>query len=451
MDYGEKSLPDSINPNNFPAKLWRLVNDPLNKSIFWDKNGELVIIDENLFQRQILSPNTLGMDNPDKFKTTNFSSFVRQLNLYGFKKADPACRNATGYKPLFHRFYNSNFNRQHPELVASLRRLTAENKAKIQAGVDVRCRPPSQNQRYSSGDDGRDRNGKRGSSSPLSPTRQGPTPPRCPAKAQVMSAYNGTPVPPHFLMRGLGAAFSPMFAAKEGMPVSLGHQYAAVATSSNAVHFQQSLLARANHGNPHFATFNTSNAQHQPPNYSPVCQCYRPRFVASPMTGSGVPHGSFSPHSYYQASYPFHTLSHEDNNQNSKGLQDMKECDINLDMVFQIADEMMPLPSINNPVKVETPEKPHEAFAPSFSDHNIVLCDISTSTRTVKPRPVPTVTSVMSHAGLLAYKQQEESVVSVPEQVPENAIYEVTGDDEEDSEVVDVDVSDSVRDTSQST
>ncbi|XP_076605255.1 MAX dimerization protein MGA a isoform X2 [Chaetodon auriga] len=164
MDVGGSSLPDSINPNNFPAKLWRLVNNPANKAICWDSRGEAIIIDQHLFEGQILSPSAVPSDSADVFKMTNFSSFVRQLNLYGFRKADPAVQDI--YHPtrdsgMYHRFCNPNFNRNHPELVASLRRLTVDNKAKLQAGLSVNCRPPSRYQQFSGGSDGRDKTVKR--------------------------------------------------------------------------------------------------------------------------------------------------------------------------------------------------------------------------------------------------------------------------------------------------
>lgn len=162
MDTGESPLPDCINPNNFPAKLWRLVNNPSNKAICWDSMGEFIIIDQRLFERQVLSPGPTS-DSADAFKTTNFSSFVRQLNLYGFRKADPPVRdNRHGDSVAYHHFHNPNFKRSHPELVASLRRLTVDNKAKLQAGLNVSCRPPSRYQRFSGGDDGRDKSLKRG-------------------------------------------------------------------------------------------------------------------------------------------------------------------------------------------------------------------------------------------------------------------------------------------------
>lgn len=165
MDVGGSPLPDSINPNNFPAKLWRLVNSPANKAICWDSLGEVIIIDQQLLEKQILSPSTADPDNVDGFKTTNFSSFVRQLNLYGFRKADPPVkdsRHCGGGGGVYHHFYNPNFKRNHPELVASLRRLTVDNKAKLQAGLTVNCRPPSRFQRLVGGGDGSDTNVTRG-------------------------------------------------------------------------------------------------------------------------------------------------------------------------------------------------------------------------------------------------------------------------------------------------
>lgn len=167
IDAGDSSLPESINPNNFPAKLWRLVNNPVNEAIRWDRNGLVIVIDQRLFEEQILSPSnsssssSSALDNKDTFKTTNFSSFVRQLNLYGFKKADDNMRDCCHADQVqFHYFYHANFKRNHPELVASLRRLTVLNKAKIQAGLEVKNRGPSRYLRYS--DEGRDKDVKRG-------------------------------------------------------------------------------------------------------------------------------------------------------------------------------------------------------------------------------------------------------------------------------------------------
>lgn len=124
----------SINQNTFPAKLWRLVNNPVINSIIWDTEGKAVVIDRQLFEVEILSPYGLTAHNADAFKTRNFSSLIRQLNLYGFKKAKPATKNKHGGAYLY--FINPNFQREHPERVESLRRLTADVKARMRAGLN---------------------------------------------------------------------------------------------------------------------------------------------------------------------------------------------------------------------------------------------------------------------------------------------------------------------------
>ena len=150
MEADDSPLPHSINPANFPAKLWRLVNNPSCEAICWDPLGELVVIDQPLFETQVLCPPTFPYDNPNAFKTTNFSSFVRQLNLYGFRKAERWVKQAGDC--VRHCYYSPNFKRDHPELVAGLRRLTADIKAKMEAGVDVQ-RPRPKYLRFSGGED----------------------------------------------------------------------------------------------------------------------------------------------------------------------------------------------------------------------------------------------------------------------------------------------------------
>ncbi|XP_060912302.1 heat shock factor protein 5 [Labrus mixtus] len=389
MDVGEWSLPHSINPNNFPAKLWRLVNNPENSAIWWDSHGEGILIDKGLFEKQILSPSTIPSDNADAFKTTNFSSFVRQLNLYGFRKTDTSNKDhksSPGESAKAQHFYNPIFKRDHPELVSSLRRLTADNKAKIEAGQDVSCRPPKK-------------------SSLHSPTHQELTHPYHPQPAQPGTAHNGTPVPPRYLIRGHGAALSPsVFTADKGIQVSVSHHYAGVAPSSSAMHVQQGLLARVNH----------QSVQYQPGYYSPVCQCYGLNLRASQMACSGLQTGSFPPYNYFQASYPVNMFCTGDNNQEpqSKDSQETKKYDINLDTIFQIADEVMkPLPN-RCLVKVKTPEKSVPVIAPPPGTFN---------TSAMKALPVePIIMSVSGNPSLVKFKPQEGSVVSIPEQLPED-------------------------------
>uniref|UniRef100_A0A8C5Q7W9 HSF-type DNA-binding domain-containing protein n=1 Tax=Leptobrachium leishanense TaxID=445787 RepID=A0A8C5Q7W9_9ANUR len=63
----------------FLVKLWTLVEDPSNADVIaWNWNGQnFLILDDQRFSKEIL---------PKYFKHNNLSSFIRQLNMYGFKK-----------------------------------------------------------------------------------------------------------------------------------------------------------------------------------------------------------------------------------------------------------------------------------------------------------------------------------------------------------------------------
>ncbi|XP_053139831.1 heat shock factor protein 2 isoform X2 [Hemicordylus capensis] len=63
----------------FLSKLWALVGDaPSNQLITWSQNGQsFLVLDEQRFSKEIL---------PKYFKHNNMASFVRQLNMYGFRK-----------------------------------------------------------------------------------------------------------------------------------------------------------------------------------------------------------------------------------------------------------------------------------------------------------------------------------------------------------------------------
>ncbi|CAD5206695.1 unnamed protein product [Bursaphelenchus okinawaensis] len=64
---------------HFLAKLWSILDDPqYENAICWDNSGESFhIVDSYLFKNAVL---------PRYFKHNNLNSFVRQLNLYGFRK-----------------------------------------------------------------------------------------------------------------------------------------------------------------------------------------------------------------------------------------------------------------------------------------------------------------------------------------------------------------------------
>lgn len=62
----------------FPFKLWEIVNDPLVDGIRWDETGSMVVIHLVKFVGTFLPSQV--------FATSHFSSFIRQLNIYGFRK-----------------------------------------------------------------------------------------------------------------------------------------------------------------------------------------------------------------------------------------------------------------------------------------------------------------------------------------------------------------------------
>ena len=66
----------------FPQKLWKLVESDQFKSIWWDESGTSIVIHEEAFKKEVLERRA-----PLRiFETDSMKSFVRQLNLYGFKK-----------------------------------------------------------------------------------------------------------------------------------------------------------------------------------------------------------------------------------------------------------------------------------------------------------------------------------------------------------------------------
>lgn len=116
-------------------------------------------------------------------------------------------------------------------------------------------------------------------------------------------------------------------------------------------------------------------------------------------------------------------MRREDHSHDSqhKEYQEEKKCDINVDAIFQIADEVLQTPPSSCVVRVVTPEKPGPVLVPSSV--TCMLSDNPTSAMQGNPLHAGAESCIVD---VVSYKHQEESVLSVPEQMPEDDIFEVS-------------------------
>ena len=109
----DKSENTSFRVPTFLAKVYELVDDASNRYIFWNRtNDGFIVQNANKFSEEVL---------PHYFKTNQFASFVRQLNLYNFTKTKTAKNQ--------HCFSHPFFLRGRKEL---LEKITKKDKVKAQ-------------------------------------------------------------------------------------------------------------------------------------------------------------------------------------------------------------------------------------------------------------------------------------------------------------------------------
>ncbi|KAF9068400.1 HSF-type DNA-binding-domain-containing protein [Rhodocollybia butyracea] len=102
--------------NNFVTKLYQMINDPKSAHfISWTEHGtSFVVSNVGEFSRSILGSH---------FKHNNFSSFVRQLNMYGFHKINRTPRaQRTSSDAQTWEFSHHKFLRGRPDLLDEIKR-----------------------------------------------------------------------------------------------------------------------------------------------------------------------------------------------------------------------------------------------------------------------------------------------------------------------------------------
>ncbi|XP_072909007.1 heat shock factor protein 5 [Hemitrygon akajei] len=435
-------LSTPINPNNFPAKLWRIVNSPRYRSIRWDPRGEGLIVDQQLFESELLAP-IKNISNGAKlepntdllFKTTNFTSFIRQLNLYGFRKLGqgssehPVPGELGAGDGLLHHFHNPSFKQDHPELLINMKRLTSANKAKLAAGLQVNTRPPNRFQRYltnsmdSIGQTKGDRHGpvtvgqlqrtfRRDNLSPypfLSSTHN--QSPLHTVSIKNLSGSNPggldrTPIPPRTwhssigLMAGQIDTTSSSPFSDKAIPFSVIQRFPTEVTYSlqpnpNSVHVQGS--QEIGSAGQKYTSYLTSPSQYHQAFYpTAVLQCCTPNSHLDPLAGCPNTNASSYPnYNYYQSSYLVDILHSNAAHWDCTATDESKISEVNLGTVFQIVDELRASPTLQmvkmddaeNAIQMQESQNTQQTpSSPTFTENagaNIRPMEIQTLTTAV--------------------------------------------------------------------
>ncbi|KAJ3472954.1 hypothetical protein NLI96_g13189 [Meripilus lineatus] len=120
-----------LGTNNFVTKLYQMINDPKSAQfISWTELGtSFVVSNVGEFSRTILGSH---------FKHNNFSSFVRQLNMYGFHKINRTPRaQRTSADVQTWEFSHHKFLRGRPDLLEEIKRKALEPDPSLKHRVEL--------------------------------------------------------------------------------------------------------------------------------------------------------------------------------------------------------------------------------------------------------------------------------------------------------------------------
>ncbi|CAO3638952.1 unnamed protein product [Cunninghamella echinulata] len=103
------------NVSTFIQKLYSMLDDNTHQNlIIWNPSGQsFSVYNAKAFSKEVL---------PSHFKHSNFSSFVRLLNMYGFHKINKSPRGQRSSEKEIWEFSHPKFIRGHPELLKDIKR-----------------------------------------------------------------------------------------------------------------------------------------------------------------------------------------------------------------------------------------------------------------------------------------------------------------------------------------
>ena len=133
--FSHQSQPPQTSITAFLTKLWALVNDSsCDDLIAWDSSGgSFHVFDQSRFAREIL---------PRYFKHNNFASFIRQLNMYGFRKMSTIEHGSLKNEHDDIEFAHPNFIRGHDTLLELIKRRAPDSQQKFHIQTTKTELPP---------------------------------------------------------------------------------------------------------------------------------------------------------------------------------------------------------------------------------------------------------------------------------------------------------------------